>query len=221
MEGRPQRTVLAVEGSHLLARGGQDHRALSRAPAAIHCQVRRGLLLGMVLVQALALPECRSADIRRRLLLGRTRRLDSLRARRRRRSAIGQTWGLPRGSQGALFRRLGRPAGQRIPDGAQSASRRTSRPALRKSLRRERARRLALRRLGDEARTPRRHSDRHRRIRCSLRRDRVWRARRDAGQGDRHLDLRLRGRFGREADRGYPRHLRHRQRRHSARLFWR
>ncbi len=67
--------------------------------------------------------------------------------------------------------------------------------------------------------TPRRHSDRHRRIRRSLRRDRVWRARRRAGQSDRHFDLRLRGRFGREADRGYPRHLRHRQRRHSARLF--
>ena len=29
VEGRPQRAVLAVEGSHQLARGGQDHRALS------------------------------------------------------------------------------------------------------------------------------------------------------------------------------------------------
>ena len=177
VEGGPQRAVLAVEGSHLLARGGQDHRAQRQAPAAIHRQVRRGLLLGMVLVQALALPECRSGDIRRRLLLGRTRRLDSLRARRRRRSAIGQTWSLPRGPQGALFRRLGRPAGQRIPDGARSASRRTSRPTLRKGLRRERARRLALLRLGDEAGAPRRHSDRYRRVRCSLRRDRVRRAR--------------------------------------------
>ena len=40
------------------------------ASASVHCEVRRGLLLGMVLGQALALPECCSRDVRRRLLLG-------------------------------------------------------------------------------------------------------------------------------------------------------
>ena len=41
----------------------------------------------------------------------------------------------------------------------------------------------------------------------------------DARQGDRHLDLRLRGRFGRKAGRRYSGHLRHREGRHSARLL--
>ena len=63
------------------------------------------------------------------------------------------------------------------------------------------------------------HSDRDRRIRRSLRRDRLRRARGHARQGDRHLDLRLRRRFGRKAGRRYSRHLRHRERRHPAGLL--
>ena len=65
----------------------------------------------------------------------------------------------------------------------------------------------------------RRDSDRHRRIRRSLRRDRLRRARGHAGQGDRHLDLRLRGRFGRQDGRRHSRHLRHREGRDPARLL--
>ena len=74
-------------------------------------------------------------------------------------------------------------------------------PALRESLRRHRAGRVAVRRLGDETRASRADSGRDRRIRRSLRRDRLRRARGHARQGDRHVDLRLRGRFGRKADR--------------------
>ena len=48
----------------------------------------------------------------------------AVRARRRRRPATGQTGGLRRRSQGALFRRLGRPSGQGVPDRARPAPRR-------------------------------------------------------------------------------------------------
>ena len=75
--------MLAMEGPHELARGGEDHRARREASAAIHRQVRQHLFLGMVLGEDLALPERRAEDVRRRLFLGRTRRLDSVRARRR------------------------------------------------------------------------------------------------------------------------------------------
>ena len=181
--------------------------------------MRRGLLIRMVLGEALALPQCRSGNVQQRLFMGRARRLGAVRARRRRRPATGQTGGLRRGAQGALLRRLGRPSGQGVLDRARPAPRRPQGPSLRKSLRRHRAGRVSLLRLGDATGACRWDSDRDRRIRRSLRRDRLRRARGHARQGDRHFDLRLRRRFGRKADRRYSRHLRHRERRHPAGLL--
>ena len=56
------------------------------------------------------------------------------------------------GHKAPLLRRLGRPSGQGIPGSARPASRRTSRPPLRKGLRCNRAGRVAVLRMGDEAR---------------------------------------------------------------------
>ena len=42
----------------------------AQASAPVHREMRRGLLLGVVLGQALALPECRSRNVRRCFLLG-------------------------------------------------------------------------------------------------------------------------------------------------------
>ena len=199
MEDQSLGAVLALEGSYQLARGRQDHRTRREASPAIHRQVRRHLFLRVVLVQDLALPERRAQDFRRRLFLGRAGRLGSVRARRRHRSAAGQARRLRRRPQGALLRRVGRSAGQGIPDRARSRARRPARPALREGLRRDRAGGIAVPRMGGEARPCRRHSDRHRRVRRALRRDRLRRQRGHAGQGDRHLDLRLRRGVRRQA----------------------
>ena len=42
----------------------------AQASPPVHCEMRRGLLLGVVLGQALALSECRSRNVRRCFLLG-------------------------------------------------------------------------------------------------------------------------------------------------------
>ena len=89
----------------------------------------------------------------------------------------------------------------------------TTRPTTRRS----RLARSA--RLGEETRSAGGHSHRDRRIRRSLRRDRLRRARRHAGQSHRHVDLRLRRRLRREECARYPGHLRHRQRRDPARIL--
>ena len=219
MARQPFGAVLAVEGPHELARGGGDHRACGQAPPESDRQMRRRLFLGMVLVESLALPQRRAGRVRRGLFLGRDRRLDPRRARRRRRSAPGQARRLRRRPQGAVFRRMGRPAGQGISGDARPAARRAARPPLRKGLRRHRAGGFAVRRMGGAAGAAGGHSDRHRRVRRALRRDRLRRARGDAGQGDRHLDLRhLRG-LRRKAGARHSRHLRHRQGRGAARLL--
>ena len=113
-------------------------------------KMRRGLFVRMVLGQALALPQRRSGNIRGRLLLGRARRLDAVRARRRGRPATGQAGSVRRRPQGALLRRLGRPAGQGVLDRARPAPRRPQGPALREGLRRHRAGWAALPRMGGE-----------------------------------------------------------------------
>ena len=78
---------------------------------------------------------------------------------------------------------------------------------------------VALRRMGRQTRPSRGDSDRDRRIRRPLRRDRLRRARGHAGQGDRHLDLRYLRRLRRQAGRRHSRRLRHRRRRGPARLL--
>ena len=67
---QPQRHGLAVEGPHRLRRGGRNHRpGRARAPR-IPGQVRRHLLLRMVLQQDPALPAGRPEGLRRRLRAG-------------------------------------------------------------------------------------------------------------------------------------------------------
>ena len=145
-------------------------------PPAIHRQVRRHLFLGMVLVEDLALPERRARGVRGRLFLGRTRRLDSLGARRRRR--------IPRRSSAASAPRATRRStptnGAACPTRSSCALLDPRLAALRDRLYEKAhdasdAGRVALRRMGGAARASRRHSDRHRRIRRPLRRDRLRR----------------------------------------------
>ena len=134
LEGRSLGAMLAVEGPHRLARSGEDHRAPRQAPPGIHRQMRRRLFVGMVLVQDLALPERRAGDFRGGIFVGRTRRLDSVRARRRDGSAGDQAGRLRGRPQGALCGRMGRPARQGVPERARSAAGRFARPPLRKGL---------------------------------------------------------------------------------------
>ena len=84
----------------------------------------------MVLVQDLALPERRAEDVRRRLFLGRARRLDPVRARRRRRPSARQARRLRRRPQGALLGRVGRFAGQGVSERARSRVSRALRDRL-------------------------------------------------------------------------------------------
>ena len=151
VEGRSFGAVLAVEGPHELARGRKDHRAGGQTPPGAGRQMRRRLFLRMVLVENLALPERLAGDVRSRLFVGRNRRLAARHARRRHRPAADQARRLPGRPQGALFGRMGRPAGQGVPGDARSAARRAARPPLRKGLRRPRAGRLAVRRMGRQS----------------------------------------------------------------------
>ena len=204
--------------------GARRRRSPSSAPKlrpAVHRQMRRRLFLGMVLVEDLALPERRARRRSRPPTPGSS-------------SPTGFPSVLagvtdPRWSSAAsappATRRSTRDDWGGLPDKEFLAAldprlAELARPALRTAptTRREPAGSLCSG-MGGEARAARRHPDRDRRVRRPLRRDRLRRARGHAGQGDRHLDLRLRGRLGRQAGRRHSRHLRHRQGRHPARLF--
>ena len=184
-----------------------------------HRQVRQHLFLGMVLVENLALPQRRARGVRRGVFAGSSSPTGSRpcspgvtdpRAIKRGVCAAGHKalycdeWGglpdkefLARSIRGSPRCATGfttkafdatAPAGTLCPEWAAK--------------------------LGLPAGIP----DRDRRIRRPLRRDRLRRARGHAGQGDRHLDLRLRRRSARQAGRRHPRHLRHRQGRDPAGL---
>ncbi len=73
---QPRRHGLAVEGPHRRGRGRGDHRAGGEDPPAVPGQVRRHVQQRMVLQQDPPLPADQPGGLRRRLHLGRMRRLD-------------------------------------------------------------------------------------------------------------------------------------------------
>ena len=118
---------------------------------------------------------------------------------------------LRRRPQGDVFRRVGRPAVEGVSRAPRSEARRAARSPLRSRAAAGHAGRQPVPRMGERARTARRHRHRDGRLRRALRRGRLGHRGRHAGQDHRHLDVRLRDRAVR-ASANHPRHLRHRQR---------
>ena len=74
IQEEPQRPGLALEGPHRIRRGRRDHGPRRRRAPRVPGQVRRDLLLRMVLEQDPPLPADRPEGRRGRLLVGRVRR---------------------------------------------------------------------------------------------------------------------------------------------------
>ena len=203
---------MAVEGPHLRRRGGRHHRDRGEARAGIARADRRDLLVGMVVVEDLALPQGGARRLRRGGELGRARRLRAGRPRGRRRPEEDRALHLRRRPQGDVLGRMGRPAAEVVPVPSRSKTGRPARSPLRQGVCARPARGDTQRRMGQDARAAGGHRDRDGRLRRALRRRRIRRAHRHAGEDHRHLDVRLRDRAGRRRDRQRPRHLRHRQR---------
>ncbi len=104
---QPVGAGVALEGSHGVGGSGRDHRARQTARARIPRADRRRLLLGMVVVEDLALPEGGAGCVPRGGELGRARRLRSGVARRRERSRKDRALGVRRRAQGDVFGQWG------------------------------------------------------------------------------------------------------------------
>ena len=120
---QPRRPRVAVEGPHGRGRGGGHHRCGARARAVPARADRRHLLLGVVVVEDLALPEGRARRLRCRRELGGARRLRARRSRRSQRASPDRALHLRGGPQGAVRRRVGRPSAGRVPRDARSQAR--------------------------------------------------------------------------------------------------
>ena len=140
----------------------------------------------------LALSEGGAGCVPRGGELGRARRLHSGVARRREQFRNNRALGVRRRAQGDVFGQLGRAGRQDVPGAARPEYRRASRSAVRRRVAAGTTGRSTLCRVGEAARSPRRHGHRDGRLRRSLRRCRIGHRAGHAGEDHRHVDVRLR-----------------------------